>query len=170
MKKIMGIIILIVLIVAVSGCAVGNTSNATYSANGITFNYPSDFKEETFSGDIVPGSDWETVGFLSNGDIYIGIYKNPTQNDPELVRNETVLTQFSGGDNLGSTQSTNSHGVEMFENIATINDPSTNQTLRYYNAFFLVSGEVFQISVYGKNGNVEIEIISDRVFESLALT
>ncbi len=46
MKRLIGIIAILVFVVAISGCTSENTSNKTYSANGITFNYPGNASEE----------------------------------------------------------------------------------------------------------------------------
>lgn len=172
MKKIIAILALIVLIVAVSGCTVSTTPEATYSANGISFEYPSDLKEGTFPGEIDSGSGWEILDYFTDDEINIGVYKNPTQSNPELVRDTTILSinVYNLGTNQGSSQSTNAQGVQMFKNTATLNDTTNNRTLQYYNAFFLVNGEVFQVSVYGDEGNSDTEKIADQVFDSLKIS
>lgn len=172
MKKKMAMLALIVLIVAISGCTVSTTPKATYSANGISFEYPSDLKEDTFPGELNSGSGWEILDYFTDGDINIGVYKNPTQGDPELVRDATILSinTYDLGTNQGSSQATNAQGVQMFKNTATLNDTTNNRNLQYYNAFFLVNGEVFQVSVYGEKGNSKIENIADQVFDSLKIT
>lgn len=172
MKKIMAVLALIVMIVTISGCTINTTTNGTYSANGIRFEYPSSLKEDTFPGEIDSGSGWEILDYYTEGDINLGVYKNPTQSDPELVRDSTILSinLYNLGTNHGSSQSINAQGIQMFKNTATLNDTTNNQTLQYYNAFFLVNGEVFQISVYGKQGNSKIEDVADQVFNSLKIT
>lgn len=152
MKEIMVVLAVIVLIVVVSGCTINTTPKGTYSANGISFEYPSNLKEDTFPGEIDSGSGWEILDYFTDGDINIGVYKNPTQTSAELVRDATVLNinLYDLGTNHGKSRSTNAQGVEIFKNTATLNDTTNNQNLRYYNAFFLVNGEVFQVSVYGE--------------------
>ncbi len=49
MKRLIGIIALLVFIVAISGCTSENTSNKTYSANGVTFVYPANATEDNVS-------------------------------------------------------------------------------------------------------------------------
>jgi len=45
MKRFLAVLLLLVMVVAISGCTTQNTSNKTYNANGVTFTYPANGTE-----------------------------------------------------------------------------------------------------------------------------
>ncbi len=167
---IIGIFVLVVSMIGISGCT-SSAGNQTFSDNSISFIYPSNMKNTTSSGNIISGAQgWNDVAFLSNGNVYILVAKNPTLTDPSATRDVTgVSVVQNSGKLLSTTDETNPNGVKVYRNIDTLSDPSTNTLLRYYNMFFEdTEGVVYEISVYGDDSkNSQILETANMVFNSL---
>lgn len=77
MKRILLIILMLVIVAAACGCTSQSTSTKTYSANGVTFNYPSNWAEQSSSSlQSQLGSLGTVLGVVGDGSDYkFGISK-----------------------------------------------------------------------------------------------
>jgi hypothetical protein len=138
----------------------------------MSFNYPSNFQNSTSTGDIISGSkSWVTVANLANSDgVAIMAQKNSLSSlTPATSITATELSvKTNNGIILSTTTTTNPNGVEISGSITTLLDPSTNSMLRYYDMAFTANGQIYSISVFGKDSdNSKILEVKNTVFNSI---
>ena len=167
---ILAILGLMIVIVAVSGCA-NHSEAANFTDGSVSFSYPGDMTNTTSTGNL-SGSNWVNIAYIAKSDVYIYVNKNPTINDPATPRDViNADVKANSGQVLSTTDEVNPNGIEVSRNMVTITDPSTKILLIYHNFFFKnKSGEVYQITVYGSDSkNSEIRETATQVFNSLKL-
>ena len=138
-----GVLAFVVSIVAISGCT-STASNNNYTNGHISFEYPSDFQNTTYPGDLVSGDNaWTNIKFLANDqstDILVAKNSNVTGMNQEDIGKASALNFENGGWTiLGSARFTNPNGVEMWKVTSTATDPTMN-TDRYYETVDFMQG------------------------------
>lgn len=174
---ILGIIGILVVVVAMSGCT-SSGGNLTYSTGGVTFNYPDDFKNTTAPASIISGSSsWSAIGYLSNSqNIIIQIQNNPNTDQtltPSLaIIGEELSVKQNNGSVLSTTNDTNPNGVVVAGSISTLTDPTSNNLLRYYDMTFSAkNGQIYSITVYGPDSsNSAILDVKNTIYNSLKVS
>lgn len=175
--SLLGMGIIILAIVVISGCTSTSIGKSTYTTNGMTFNYPNDFINTTSPPAFINStSGWTQIGFLASQNVYITIGHNPNSNKSttssgELLTSEKVVRQ-NNGNVLSTTNQTNPNGVVVYGESETFNEPHTNNKLRYYEMYFTAkNGEVYEIVVYGLDSdNSQISNVKNIIFNSLKVT
>ena len=169
MKKmsLIGILGVLVLIVAVSGCT-SSTGNSTMKYNTVSFLYPSDMTNTTMSGDIISGSkNWQTISFMSNSNVYLLFQKYNGQLDPqESIATTENSARQNNGNVTSTTDNTNPNGIEVFGDIESLVDPNSGNILTYHDMMFTSSGVTYYISIYGSNTQ-SVSQASDMAYNSL---
>lgn len=172
--SILGILGVLVLVVAFSGCT-STPTNVTFTDGKMSFNYPSDFKNSTSPGVLVAGhSSWQNVTYMANGEgISIKVQKNNVAGfTPGQASNATETSvKESNGTIVSTSTETNPNGVEIVQNVFTLADPSANSTVRFYDMNFLVNGEVYGITVSGNDtDNGKILEVKNTVFNTIKIS
>jgi len=112
-----------------------------------------------------------TVANLANSDgVAIMAPKNGLSSlTPATSITATELSvKTNNGTILSTTTTTNPNGVEISGSITTLLDPSTNSMLRYYDMAFTANGQIYSISVFGKDSdNSKILEVKNTVFNSI---
>lgn len=168
---IVGIIGIFVLIVAISGCTTTTSSTKTFSDGVITFSYPNDFEETTYSGTITGSNKWVDVVKLLNGTVTIYAQKNPQMDSPAAAKNATEksIIGLKNGKVLSSTTETNPKGVKMERLNFNLEDTKTGILLTHDAMWFESSnGVVYGIVIAGYETNKQdVKKVADIVFQSL---
>ena len=159
----MGIIVLIVL---ASGCISSSTDGTkTFSDGDMSFNYPADFDNGTYSADDINSSlTMQEIGKLENTAPFrthsIMIYRNISAISPAEARDKAVLAvkNMSTGDVLSVNTETNPNGI-IIEGITYKNEPIVGIKVRFCEMFFKVNDSVYRISVYGPETNIGLQNI-----------
>ena len=173
MKKYFVFVIAIVaLVVMASGCTSQNGNNTTatkaYSANGISFNYPSDWSvinetaNETITGVITGDVSFnQSNGTKGNGLIVLKIPNN-TNSSSEVTN---IRKQFTNGTN----STINVAGVSA--NMTSINASANNVTALLKFVDFSKNNFIYLIQYTSvSNGTVTPEGIFDNITQSLQVS
>ena len=166
-----GILSLVVLLVAVSGCT-SSGGNKTYTYGTVSFIAPDYMLNRTSSSEIVSGSDiWSTVADMWNikGVNILLLKASNSSASPEgaILGTEAGVKQ-NNGIVLSTTHGTNPNGVIIFEGVAILTNPSDNSTIKYYDMSFSGNdGNTYGLQVYGKSHDVSVSDTRDMVYNSL---
>ena len=189
MKKsgifVLGILIILVLAVSVSGCTDNSGSksynlNNTFSKEGLTFNYPSDFKEINTSVIVSGTSDNIDLGTYASPDnntkisaTKISLVKSPTDTIRSLADYSMINWKGSSDFQKLSDVSKNVTGAsEAYEIIYTNTDPETNKFIKGYALFLGNQGKAeYLIQVKGTNDTFEnTKKLYNQMFPTIKIT
>jgi len=173
----MGLVGIIVLIVLASGCISSSTNKTkTFSDGAMSFNYPADFNNTTYSeNDTNSSSPMQVIGeFESTVPFkyqYIMVGKNISAISPTELRNWSVsnLKNSSTGELISITTETNPNGVVIQKTTYTEEFMFGIRT-RFNDMYFKINDTVYAISVYGPDININKQNITETtniIFKSI---
>lgn len=170
-----GIICAFILIVLVSGCT-SSSSTKKISDGVMSFDYPSDFNNGTYSDNYTNSSllmqviaYYENTAPLRVHNIMVG--KNVSATSPTEIRDKTILSvkNESTGEILSSTTETNPNGV-VVEKITYNLEYALGMKGRYSEMYFKINDAVYGISVYGPDTTTSVQNIMNTtnvIFQSI---
>jgi len=167
---IFGFLGILILFVVASGSA--SSTLLKFSDGIISFNYPSDFQNITFSGNITSESSnlIDKTHMANRDNIAIVIGKNLQANSAANARDATLVSfnKISTDKVFSTTTETNPNSIVVEKSITQLIDPNTNTVLKCIDMFFTANGVVYHISVYGDDSkNQQIIETADTIFNSL---
>jgi hypothetical protein len=144
--SIIGILAIIGMIVAISGCTSFGTEsvqNKTFSKSGITFQYPGNWSDNaTMNFAKSAGKDVELIGTLGNSNVtlaveYVNVTKHPNDaGSADEVKDLSVsLAKASVNPTILSDTNRQINNKTAYELIYTIPDAVTNVTYKKYYVF-----------------------------------
>lgn len=166
-----GIIGLIIVVVLTSGC-ISSSTVKTFSNGVISFDYPGDFKNVTYSSAInASTSPMQRIGAFENGyDLTILVGRNVTENSPTEFRDWIISRNKnrSNGEISSVTTETNPNGV-VVERISYKHPGSPfGIMIMYDDMYFEKNGTMYGISVYGPDIlKQEIDNTAKTIFQSI---
>jgi hypothetical protein len=180
-KSLLLILGILSLVVYSSGCAsTPSPANVTVpmvqtlSDGVMSFNYPPGFEVRTQRANITSeATGWQDLAYLANQDqLGIDVRKNLQASSAVIVREGTEQAVLeASGTILSSRSEINPQGVVVEKSTSQQTDPYTNQLLKYYDLFFIASGAVYHISVYGEvSRDSQLQYTADMIFNSLKLS
>lgn len=168
MRRFIAVLVLLVMVVAISGCTTTNTSNKTYNANGVTFTYPGNATEQDSS------SIQSTVG--STGDMLAAVGDNETflfgVAKINLNSSQRLATLSEWVTSLNKTVKSNGQTYITSKNM-TINDVKAvmiafNDSSFYYREAFFIKNDTGYIAILlTKNNDQQL---FDDIVGSLKIT
>ena len=168
MKRFLAVLLLLVMVVAISGCTTQTTSNKTYNANGVTFTYPGNGTELNSSSiQSYVGSAGNMLAVVGDNETFLfGVAKVKLGSDQKLASLEDWATSFnktikSGNQTYITEKTMTVDGVQgkMF----AFNDSSF-----YYRELFFIKNDTGYIAILlTKDNNQEM---FDQIISSLKIT
>jgi hypothetical protein len=142
------VISILALVVFASGCTDSGTAtnssgvslDKTFSKSGITFNYPSAWKNSKYKAIVSGESAVQQLGTLSNSQASVIVQKVDIASigggTIEQLKdyNKKYIPESSNAQVLSDTQST-VNGLTAYELIFSVTDPSTNEEQKHYYVF-----------------------------------
>lgn len=163
----MGIIGIFILIVLLSGCTSSSTTK-TFSDGVMSFNYPGNFINVTYSGEIKSGSPMHVIGKLESNNGIIVIGKNISVTSPTEIRDRGISKVKSmSNEVLSISTEINSNGVIVERSTYTQKNSNSGILLRYNDMFFKINDDVYAISVYGPDSDQQIINTTNIIFQSI---
>ncbi|WJI09975.1 hypothetical protein FGU46_07675 [Methanobacterium sp. CWC-01] len=170
----LGIILTLILIVSASGCTNPPTNQTkTYSDGIMSFNYPSDFNNVTYSGNNTSNSSMQAIGKLKNTVPLrvhsITVAKNKSAISPTELRNILVsnVKNMSAGEIVSITTETNLNGV-VVEKVIYTDEYAFGMRAMHFNMLFKINDDVYAVSVYGPDSNIQqITSTANIIFQSI---
>lgn len=148
-------------------------SGQTYSNGDISFKYPDSFEDSTMPDSITSGdSSWKHLDYMSNSDgISIRVDRNTGDASPTASRDatESDVESLSTGKIISTSTETNPNNIVVARSTNSLEDPSTGDTLLYYDMFFKASnGDAYYISVWGVQSlKQDIKNTAQTIFKTL---
>jgi hypothetical protein len=166
-----GIIGTLVSIILTSGCTSSSTNETkTFSDGVMSFNYPVDFYNVTYSGNELDSSTMQLIGMLENKEgLTIYVCKNKTGTSLAETKEGTVSSVENSltGKVLLSTAEINPNGV-VVEKISYTERKFLIIKGRYDAMYFQSNGDVYAIGVSGLDlDKQKLASIDDIIFQSI---
>lgn len=172
-----GIVGTLVLIILASGCISSPTTDTkTFSDGAMSFNYPSDFDNGTYSADDTNSSfPMQVIGNLENTDPLrlhnILVCKNISPTTPAEIRDRSIsrAKNESTGKILSMTTETNPNDIVVEKTIYSF-EYSLGMRGIYSEMYFKIKDTVYAISIYGPDTSTSAQNIRDTtniVFQSI---
>ncbi len=166
-----GLIGTIVSIVLVSGCTSSSTNETkSFSDGDMSFNYPADFYNITYSGNEIDSSTMHLIGMLENKDGFtIYVSKNKTKTSPTEAKDGAVssVKNSSTGKVLYTTTETNPNGV-VVEKMSYTKRGLLIFKGMYDSMYFQSNGAVYAIVVSGLDlDKKKLANIDNIIFQSI---
>lgn len=144
----------LVLIVLASGCIDSTNETKTFSDGVMSFNYPADFDNVTYSVYNNSSSSMQLIGKLENTvplrvqDIFVA--KNISAISPTEARDRVVsaVKNTSKAEVVSITSEINQNGV-VVEKIIHTEEVNLGIRARYSEMFFKINDSVYRIMIYG---------------------
>lgn len=171
----LGVLLTLILIVSASGCTNPPTNQTkTYSDGIMSFNYPSDFNNVSYSGNNTGNSSMHVISKLENTIPFrvhdIMVLKNISAISPAEARDGivSVVKNMSTSQVLSITTETNPNGV-IIEKTAYTDEFIFGFKTVYSDMFFKINDTVYRITVYGLNTKNEQKITNTTnvIFQSI---
>ncbi|MBI4813310.1 MAG: hypothetical protein HY802_02960 [Methanobacterium sp.] len=150
-----GIFGTLILIILASGCISSPTADTkTFSDGFMSFNYPVDFDNASYSVDNNSSSSMQLIGKLENTaplrgrDIFVA--KNISAISPTEARDRvvSVVKNTSKGEVVSITSEINPNGV-VVEKVIHTEEIKLGIRARYSEMFFKIKDSVYRIMIYG---------------------
>jgi len=166
-----GIIGTLVSIILTSGCTSSSTNETkTFSDGVMSFNYPADFYNITYSGNEIDSSTMRLIGLLENKEgLTIYVCKNKTRTSLAETKEGTVSSVKNSltGKVVYTATETNPNGV-VVEKISYTERGFLIIKGRYDSMYFQSNGDVYAIMVYGLDlDKQKLASIGDIIFQSI---
>lgn len=170
----LGIILTLILIVSASGCTNPPTNQTkTYSDGIMSFNYPSDFNNVSYSGNNTGNSSMQAISKLKNTVPFrvhsIIVAKNKSAISTTELRNTLVsnVENMSAGEIVSITTGTNPNGV-VVEKVIYTDEYAFGMRAMHINMLFKINDDVYAVSVYGPDSNnQQITNTTNIIFQSI---
>jgi hypothetical protein len=171
-----GIVGTLVLIILASGCISSPTTDTkTFSDGAMSFNYPSDFDNGTYSADDTDlSSPMKKISQLNKtvpNIHYIFVEKNISRISPIEARDGliSVVKNSSAYQLVSNTTETNQNGV-VIEKTSYTTEYILGSKIRYNDLYFKINDNVYRITVYGSDIGTHaqsIESTTNIIFQSI---
>jgi len=168
MKRIIAILVLLVMVVAISGCTTQTASNKTYNANGVTFTYPGNATEQNSSSiQAYIGSSGKILAVVGDNETFLfGVAKVNLASDQRLSSLNEWATSFnktikSNNQTFITEKTMTVDGVKGI--MMAFNDSSF-----YYREMFFIKNDTGYLAILlTKDNNQEM---FDQIINSLQIT
>lgn len=165
----------LVLIVLASGCTNSTNETKTFSDGVMSFNYPADFDNATYSVYNNSTSSMQLIGKLENTaplrvqDIFVA--KNISAISPTEARDRVVsaVKNTSKAEVVSITSEINPNGV-VVEKIIHTEEVKLGIRARYSEMFFKINDSVYRIMIYGDDTEDKQKVIDNTtniIFQSI---
>ena len=151
---IVGLISVLVLVIAVSGCTSFNqVQNKTFSNGGITFQYPGTWADNiTFSYTSPPSSNETILGTMGDNTTSVAVISlnltNPIFSALSIENFANIQkSSFNAGEILSSNVST-SNNITFYEMIYTSKDGVTGESFKGYKLLFGKQGDKLYTMIF----------------------
>ncbi len=166
-----GIVGALVSVVLISGCTSYSINETkTFSDGDMSFNYPADFYNVTYSGNEIDSSTMGLIGMLENKDgLTIYVCKNKTGTSLAETKEGTVssVKTSSTGKILSTSTETNPNGV-VVEKMSYTEGGFLIFKGRRDSMYFQSNGDVYAITVYGLDlDKKKLSNIDNIIFQSI---
>jgi len=134
----MGLLIILISIVSVSGCAVySKTEPRTFSDGPMSFNYPGELHQVNNFKDI-NGTKMQVIAYFNNDNVFnyfvenknkqfMQVLKNKSYTTPIEVRDKTIIGFNSFSGEVSTDSETNPNGIVVEKITANVEDPDVFQ-------------------------------------------
>jgi hypothetical protein len=170
---IVGILILIVSAYSWFGSSTNETK--TFSDGAMSFNYPADFDNVSYSADDNSSSSKKLIGKLYNSAPFkvqtIWVDKNTSAIFPTEARDKLIslIKKYPKGELVSTTSETNPNGV-VVEKITHTDEIEQGTRSRYIEMIFKINDTVYGIMIYGddtKDNQKVMDNTANIIFQSI---
>ncbi len=168
MKRFLAILILLIMVVAISGCTSNTTSNKTYSANGVTFTYPGNGSEQNSSSiQAQVGSTGNLIGVVGDNSTFLfGVAKVNIGSDQRLA----TLNEWAAAHNNSIKTNNETYITEKTMTVDGVDGimlASNDSDFYYHEVFFIKNNTGYLAILLTKTNDQQL---FEQIVNSLKIT